>query len=264
MYVFSDLDRTVIYSNKFLDTEVKYSNIEKHEDREISYVSLDTIEYIKEIQDIGMFIPTTTRTTEQFKRINFDKYGISFPWAITTNGGCILNNNEVLESWSNEVENIKNKSCDLNIMVNDFEKYTKLPGVIKFAVASELFFYIVADYSIFNISCLQEYVDILDERNWDMYISGRKIYFLPKGITKENAIKYLIKELNIKEFTAIGDSTMDYGMVKSADHGYVLKHGDMLSKNTNNNLFVSNLKGMDGSEEILGYIIESNKVQNVL
>ena len=29
MYVFSDLDRTVIYSNKFLDTEVKYCKYRK-------------------------------------------------------------------------------------------------------------------------------------------------------------------------------------------------------------------------------------------
>lgn len=263
MYVFSDLDRSVIYSNKFLDTEVKYSNIEKYEGREISYISLDTIEYIKQIQDIGMFIPTTTRTTEQFNRINFEQFGINFPWAITTNGGYILKNNKVLESWNKEVQNIKNKSCGLNIMIKDFEKYTKLPGVIKFAVASELFFYMVVDYSIFDINCLKEYVNTLDGKNWNMYISGRKIYFLPKGITKENAIKYLLKELNIKEFTAIGDSTMDYGMIKSADYGYVLKHGDMLSTNENIDFFVSNFEGMNGSEEILGNVIESNKVENV-
>lgn len=263
MYVFSDLDRSVIYSNKFLDTKVKYLNIEKYEGREISYISLDTIEYIKQIQDIGMFIPTTTRTTEQFNRINFEQFKIKFPWAITTNGGCILKNNKVLESWNKEVQNIKNKSCSLNIMINDFEKYTKLPGIIKFDVASELFFYMVVDYSIFDINCLKEYVNKLDEKNWNMYTSGRKIYFLPKGITKENAIKHLLKEFNIKEFIAIGDSTMDYGMVKSADYGYVLKHGDMLSTNENIDFFVSNFEGMNGSEEILGNIIESNKVENV-
>ena len=72
MYIFSDLDRTIIYSNKFLDTDVRYQNIEKYEGRDISYISLNTIRYIKKLQDMGMFIPTTTRTTEQFNRINFN------------------------------------------------------------------------------------------------------------------------------------------------------------------------------------------------
>lgn len=261
MYIFSDLDRTIIYSNKFLHTNVKYQNIEKYEGRDISYISLNTIRYIKELQHMGMFIPTTTRTTEQFNRINFNQYGINFSWVITTNGGCILNNNKVLESWNEEVEKIKKNSCNLEIMLTDFEKYADLPGVLKFGIASELFFYIVVDYSIFDIQCLNAYIKQLKERKWDMYTSGRKIYFLPKGISKENAIKHLCEKLNINEHIAIGDSTMDYNMVKNADYGYVLKHGDMLTEN--DDLFVSEAEGMNGTEFILKSIIESYQAVNI-
>lgn len=78
MIVFSDLDRSIIYSNKFLNADSKYTNIEIYREKEISYISLDTINLIKQIQYYGMFIPTTTRTVEQFKRIEFNKYGIYF------------------------------------------------------------------------------------------------------------------------------------------------------------------------------------------
>ncbi|HBL5977815.1 TPA: hypothetical protein LR624_003634, partial [Clostridioides difficile] len=74
MIVFSDLDRSIIYSNKFLNADSKYTNIEIYREKEISYISLDTINLIKQIQYYGMFIPTTTRTVEQFKRIEFNKY----------------------------------------------------------------------------------------------------------------------------------------------------------------------------------------------
>ena len=46
MIVFSDLDRSIIYSNKFLNADSKYANIEIYREKEISYISLDTINLI--------------------------------------------------------------------------------------------------------------------------------------------------------------------------------------------------------------------------
>ncbi|MCZ9335532.1 hypothetical protein O9Y75_26320, partial [Klebsiella pneumoniae] len=84
-----------------------YANIEIYREKEISYISLDTINLIKQIQYYGMFIPTTTRTVEQFKRIEFNKYGIYCPWSITSNGGVILKDNEILKSWSEKIDKLK-------------------------------------------------------------------------------------------------------------------------------------------------------------
>lgn len=263
MVIFSDLDRSIIYSNKFLNTKTQYKNIEIYNGKQISYVSLDTLKLIKKIQEIGMFIPTTTRTKEQFSRIRFCENDIYFSWAITSNGGVILKDNKVLESWQKEIKNIVKKSEDIESMVEKFEKYRDLPGIKSFKIAEDLFFYIVVDYFEFKIDIIEEYIKDLDSNNWRMYISGRKIYFLPIGISKENAINHIVNELGISDFFAIGDSAMDYGMLKSADTGYILRHGELLNQKQDKDIDISGLKvstkeGMKATEEILSEILNKN------
>ena len=82
-------------------------------------------------------------------------------------------------------------------------------------------------------------------------MSGRKIYFIPKEISKENAIKYLTKELGIEYFYAVGDSIMDYGMLNISNKSYVLKHGDINKNEIENSFISSSFNGMSGTEEIL-------------
>ena len=263
MITFSDLDRTIIYSNKFLDTDKEYKCIETYKDKEISYISLDTIKYIKEIQENTLFIPTTTRTVEQFQRINFQENKIVFPWAITSNGGCILKDNKILKSWSDKVEKIKANSEPIKNMVDEFKQYIKLPYVTNFKVVEELFFYIVVEKDKFNIKDLDDYIEKLDFWNWSFYISGRKIYFLPRGITKENAIDYIINELGVSDFIAIGDSNMDAGMLKMAGTSYLLKHGDAVGNNIGNHCIVTDCEGMEGTEEVLLSILERNTEKSI-
>lgn len=260
MKVFSDLDRSIIYSNKFLNTDKQYENIEVYNGREISYISLGTIKYIQEIQEKGMFIPTTTRTIDQFLRINFKDKGINYRWAITSNGGNILKDGKVLESWNKEVRSIKSKAEPIEEMVKNFEKYIFIEGITKFDIAEDLFFYIVVDWDKFKLNKIEKYIEELSLKNWVFYINGRKIYFLPKNLTKESAIEYLVRELKIEDFSVIGDSTMDLGMLNIGSKSYVLRHGNLLDGYVNENFIVSKYKGMDGSEEILSYILNKECV----
>lgn len=263
MIVFSDLDRSVIYSNKFLETDREYENIEMYNGKEMSYISIDTIKHIKKIQEEGLFIPTTTRTVEQFQRINFTSKNIEFDWVITSNGGTILKDNKVCEDWSKEVEKILQKSFPIEKMVNDFEKYTRLPGIANFKIAENLFFYIVVDWNYFEVSMIEEYTLLLDLKGWIFYISGRKIYFLPKDVSKENAISYLANYIGVEKFSVIGDSTMDLGMLNIGNTSYVLKHGNLLNYDIDKSIIISDSEGMSGSEEVLSNIIEQFNIEKV-
>lgn len=258
MVVFSDLDRSIIYSKAFLEQKTKgtYECIEIKDNREISYISLKALEFIKYINNKTTFIPTTTRTTEQFRRINFNKNNIEFEYAITCNGGCILKNNKPLDSWNEKVNKFKLEAESIDVMINIFEKYKELDGITNFRIAEDLFFYIVVDRHKFNISSLYKFIRILEDKNWIYYISGRKIYFLPKGICKENAIKYLCNLNNIKKFAVIGDSEMDRGMLDLTEKAYVLKHGDICINNKKQYFEISDSDGMKGTEEILENIIK--------
>lgn len=267
MMIFSDLDRSIIYSNKFLQKyrykDNDYECIETYDGREISYISKKTIKLIQEIQKIGMFIPTTTRTEEQFRRINFSKYNIDFPYVIASNGATILKNNQPLKEWEDIIEYKKKNSENIEFMMETFETEVKAKGIPRIRSVENLFFYLVVDESVFNIQDIKKYIDKLDYRNWMYYISGRKIYFLPRGITKENAIEYILDKINIKEFIAIGDSTMDLGMLNKAPISYALKHGNVVDSKINNNCIITKAYGMEGTEEILLNIIEMSSSVNI-
>ena len=95
MVVFSDLDRSIIYSKRFLGKDKSELEIEIYKNENISYISKKTVKLIKQLQKNIEFIPTTTRNIEQFKRIEFSKYDIDFKYAITSNGGNILVNGQI-------------------------------------------------------------------------------------------------------------------------------------------------------------------------
>ncbi|KMW25004.1 hypothetical protein HMPREF0977_00867 [Clostridium sp. 1_1_41A1FAA] len=95
MVVFSDLDRSIIYSKRFLGEDKSELEIEIYKNENISYISKKTVKLIKQLQKNIEFIPTTTRNIEQFKRIEFSKYDIDFKYAITSNGGNILVNGQI-------------------------------------------------------------------------------------------------------------------------------------------------------------------------
>ncbi len=256
MIYFSDLDRTIIYSNKFIGKEKNEICVETLNGEEISYMSPKTIEYLKEILKEKKFIPTTTRSIEQFKRIKFNEHDINFEWSIVSNGGNILYKGEIVKEWT-EILASKLKTCgSLTYIMESFkEKYENIEGINKIRDVDDVFFYIVVDKNIFDESNIEIFKEFLLEYKWDLYVNGRKIYFLPKVLTKEAAIEFLSNYLNEKKFGALGDSIMDLNMLKVAYKAYIPKGSYIENYDINCNRYISLKSGFLGIEEILKSIL---------
>ena len=252
MLFFSDLDRTLIYSKKFIKDRDKLYCIEVLDGKEISYISKNTVKLLKEISKDNKFIPTTTRSIEQFSRIKFNEHGINFQYSITTNGGVILYNGKPLEIWSNIVKK-RLKECNSLLSTMSFfnEKYGELEGILKVRSVDEMFFYLVVDLERFDVRKIETFKKELEAFNWNFYISGRKIYFLPKILTKENAIDFLMNYLNEKEFCAMGDSSMDLNMLKKSNRAFVPAKSAIEHEMKNTTDFISKNEGFEGTEEII-------------
>lgn len=99
----SDLDRTLIFSERFIsENKVSKKNLTLVDECSLnSYISNNVAKMISHIVSEGTvrFIPVTTRSTEQFKRIQFRKAGIPIEYAIVANGGVILHQGERLKDW---------------------------------------------------------------------------------------------------------------------------------------------------------------------
>ena len=259
MVVFSDLDRSIIYSKKFLKEDDQL-DIEIYKGENISYISKDTVELIKKIKNDSHFIPATTRTIEQFKRMNFKKYGLDFKYVITSNGGNILIDGMIDREYKILIDEKLKSSSPISEVVNLFEGYKSIEGILKFRVVEDLFFYIVIDEDIFDLKNIEEFTNEIKILKWDCYISGRKIYFLPREIKKSTAIEYICDKFGYKHTFAIGDSTMDRDMLEFCDYPYILKHGDLARCiKTNGKFILSEQSGFKGSEEILNKVVLCQK-----
>lgn len=263
MIYFSDLDRTLICSNKLIKNNEDAICIEYINNEPISYISEEIINKLQNLNSSTIFIPTTTRSIEQFNRINFTKFGLKFKYSITSNGACILKDGEILESWKKQIDDLKRNVTSLNDMVQIYNNKYKNdinPYITKFRIVEDNFFYIVLNKDIVEISFLEDYIEFLRSCGWTYFKNCSKVYFLPNGMTKENAIQFLLKnELKESIFNALGDSSMDTGMLSISNKAYIPKHGDISSTFKHNNLYISKDSGLKGINEILENILLEEK-----
>ena len=131
MVVFSDLDRSIIYSKRFLGKDKSELEIEIYKNENISYISKKTVKLIKQLQKNIEFIPTTTRNIEQFKRIEFSKYDIDFKYAITSNGGNILVNGKIDSEYKDYINQKLKNSIHIDEIMKLLEEYKNIKGIKK-------------------------------------------------------------------------------------------------------------------------------------
>ena len=93
---FTDLDNTMIYSYKH-DIGKDKICAEIYQDREVSFITPKTAELLKEVNNKVILIPTTTRTIEQYERIDLG-YGTP-KYALVCNGGVLLVNGKEDINW---------------------------------------------------------------------------------------------------------------------------------------------------------------------
>lgn len=118
-----------------------------------------------------------------------------------------------------------------------------------------IFFYIVIDKEVFDENYIEKFKEFLLKFRWDVYVNGRKIYFLPEVVTKEAAIEFLSNYLNKKKFGVLGDSIMDLNMLRCAYRAYIPKGSFIENYQVNSNSYISLKSGFLGTEEILKSIL---------
>ena len=91
----ADLDNTLIYSYKH-DIGSDTVGVERYQGRVISYMTGSSYEMLDQIRKRVLFVPVTTRTVEQYERIDL---GSSPRFALVCNGGILLEDGQEDERW---------------------------------------------------------------------------------------------------------------------------------------------------------------------
>ena len=211
----SDLDNTLIYSYKRnigLDKVV----VELKGDKEMSFMSFYSHRLLKEIIKKVDFIPITTRSVEQYKRIEFlQNYCPNF--AIVANGGILLKDGKIEKKWYEESLEMIGTTLDeidrgIELLLTDENIYfevRKVDGLFGFSKSKKV------EETVKNLK------SELNLEKVSIYRQGEKVYIFPKVINKGTSLKRLKKilqrNLKLDKIICAGDSEMDVSMLELAD-----------------------------------------------
>lgn len=212
----SDLDQTLIYSNRWINgKEDKVKCIEIYNEKPLSFMLLDEIDELKKIDDKYNFIPVTTRTKLQYERINLP---VTPKYAVVANGATILIDGEVDKVWEAKIASQLDDSLSTSEMRGKLSEMLELDGVLRLRDADGLFLYMITDVDVFDRSILKEYQGFVESGLWSIHDQGKKVYFVPKAITKGSALNYLINMNSYEYIVSAGDSDLDESMKKASNH----------------------------------------------
>ena len=243
----TDLDNTIIYSYKH-DIGNEKMNVELYKEREISFISNHTYELLKKVKEEFLIIPTSTRTKEQYNRIDL-KIGI-FKYALVCNGSVLLVDGKKDKDWYEESlrlakpSNLEVKKA-LEYLENDKRRIFELRHI------EDLFVFTKCDEAETVVNELREY---LDKNLVNVFNNKEKVYVLPTLLSKGKAIERLRKYLKAEFIIAAGDSEFDISMVEAADVGLV-PHGFKSEFNIKSDIYEMGKEGLF-SEQLLSKCLQ--------
>ncbi|AWW39798.1 HAD superfamily hydrolase [Streptomyces sp. AS58] len=230
--VASDLDRTLIYSSAALALTMPDARaprllcVEVHESRPLSYMTETSAGLLTDLADSAVFVPTTTRTRKQYQRINLP--GPMPKYAICANGGHLLVDGVSDPDWHARVTARLADECASLAEVQEHLLTSADPvWVRKQRVADDLFAYLVVERELLPEDWVKELGVWAENRGWTVSLQGRKIYAVPKPLTKSAAVHEVARRTGADLVLAAGDSLLDADLLLAADRGWRPGHGEL-------------------------------------
>ncbi|MET7933877.1 HAD family hydrolase [Streptomyces sp. NPDC005322] len=230
--VASDLDRTLIYSAAALGLDMPDAEaprllcVEVYEGRPLSYMTETAAGLLAELVRQSVFVPTTTRTPEQYARISLP--GPPPRFAVCANGGHLLVGGESDPEWHASVRAGLADACAPLEEIRAHLSATADPAwLLKERVADELFAYLVVERDLLPEEYVKELAEWAEPRGWRVSLQGRKVYAVPKPLTKSAAIAEIKRRSGAEEVLAAGDSLLDTDLLLAADRAWRPGHGEL-------------------------------------
>ena len=202
-----DLDNTLIHSHK--RRREGDICVEIYDGHEQSFISPRAIGLLKKIAAQVIFVPITTRSIEQYRRI-FWTENFSPQYAVVANGAYILEGGVEKNLLHDEILTF----------ADEMERQQKI-----FSADENFTICRIVDESFLFLRCRDD-VDadsLTFETTLTVQRTGKKIYLFPPPLTKGNALKRLIEKFSPTKIFAAGDSKIDLPMLEIADVAFAPK-----------------------------------------
>lgn len=203
--LFSDLDGTLIFSAS--RKKVGDIVIERKDGEEISCVTARQAELLP---NIGNIIPVTTRSVEQYRRIEFPE-GFAPEYALCDNGSTLLINGETDGPWLERSAEIFRGAMD---EISRFRTLLERDPDRRFEVR------FVDGFFLFTKSAnpALTLARLGSGESCECFATGEKVYVIPKRLNKGAAVERLAELIGVPRegIFCAGDSLMDVPMLNAA------------------------------------------------
>jgi HAD superfamily hydrolase (TIGR01484 family) len=252
----SDLDRTLIFSNKAMEEfpfehKEELITVERKQDENLAFMTLKSFELLKRISEKLLFVPVTTRSVEQFKRVFIFQDSISSKYAVTSNGACIFYNGKQYSEWTNNIHRHLTHECiDKREVIKTLQKdFFHIPGEMR--VVENLFIYYLLSSKL-DEEILTELKKYTEPHGWKLSYQGRKLYLMPNPVSKGKAIKYIQEQEGISTLYGAGDSLLDHDFLELCHHRFLPSHGELMKLQIDQEKYtITKNKGAKAGEELL-------------
>lgn len=252
-----DLDRTLVYSAAALHLDVPDADApplvvaEVYQGAPLSFTTRTAQRLLEALVQRVTFVPVTTRTQEQFRRIQLPSAAES--WAVTTNGAVILHDGVPDSAWIGRLRaELDTESAALPDVERLFTTLLPSAAVLRTRIAESVFVYAIVDRAALPDADLAAFTRAVEALGWTVSLQGRKLYAVPVPIRKERALAEVAERTGVDRTVAAGDSLLDREMLLWADLGIRPRHGELEAAAwTAPTVVVTDARGVRAGEEVL-------------
>ena len=207
--LFCDLDNTIVYSHRRTLNSAKRV-AEMLNGAPQSYMTEKTFEFLSGCRNIS-FIPVTTRTFSQYKRLQSTMESLNCEYALILNGAVLLKNGAIDKEWFAESKEIVK---DSNAEMEKVAEFIKNTDKLVLRYCDEFLVYAGSSNPEESAKHLES---IIDNSKVHVLFDSRKVYCMPALLNKGYAVKRLVKRLHPELTIAVGDSDNDVPMLESVE-----------------------------------------------
>lgn len=213
----SDLDNTLLFSSLHRgDTD---RCVEHLEGREQGFCTRRSLELLELLNGRVEFIPVTTRSAAQYRRILWPA-PCAPRYAVTTNGGLLFHRGQEDPEWCGQSRALaapwQEELLDLQ------GRLGQAPMLKRARMVDGLYLFAACDD---GESAQAGGRFFAGKTGLDIAVSGRKVYFFPPPINKGTALQRLKERFRPDRTICAGDSTIDLPMLRAGDVAVLPREG---------------------------------------
>ncbi|MEJ2890849.1 HAD family hydrolase [Actinomycetospora aeridis] len=240
----TDLDRTLVHSARAAGTVVPGTVVclERRGDVPTAMLSRRTAEDLAALDRRALWVPATTRSVTQYRRLALGRLGARPRYAVCANGGVLLVDGVADPGWEAEVRRRAASAAPIGEVARRLGASRQVDGC-----------FLVARTTDARLDGLAPWCA---GRGWRVDVDRDKVHVLPVSLTKGAAVAEVRRRTGAAHLLAAGDSPLDADLLAAADAGIQPVDGRLYASGWRaDHIAVTSGRGVAAGEEIAAWLL---------